>query len=167
MPPSRRMQSRTPAAIRAVAVLVAPLLALLAGCGSAPQAARPVQEERGVSVALRSRPTAVPTGESFSLTLVLHNVSGETRRFELRSAQTYEFEAFSDGEEIWRWSRGMMFAQSLTEVILRPGESRSFEGIWPTGAEAPGEYRVRGYFLGLPGARPVVTVRVLSATPPP
>lgn len=43
-----------------------------------------------------------------------------------------------EGEEVWRWSEGRMFAQALQTARLEPGETATFEGTWPD--PEPGEY---------------------------
>ena len=43
-----------------------------------------------------------------------------------------------DGEEVWRWSEGRMFTQSVGHARLEPGEEAVFEEEWPD--PEPGAY---------------------------
>lgn len=43
-----------------------------------------------------------------------------------------------DGNEVWRWSAGRMFAQMLQQKELGPGETATYEFEWENAA--PGEY---------------------------
>ena len=72
------------------------------------------------------------------------------------------------GEEIWRWSRGRMFAQVLTELRFEPGESKRFEVQWDQRRAdgtpaAAGHYQATGQIpttlAGIPSAAETLSVR--------
>ena len=81
-------------------------------------------------------------------------VSGDTVRFELHitnstaapvavsfgSAQRYDFVVTrGNGEELWRASSGMMFAQVAATETLSAGETKRFEASWIARGQA-GDY---------------------------
>jgi len=78
----------------------------------------------------------VGDGVAFSFTVV----NGGDRPVELtfRDACRADFAVYADGEEVWRYSDGRMFAQMITEAELQPGESATFEETWPD--PDPGDY---------------------------
>lgn len=145
-------------------------LAVLAGC-SAGRAEPPlsgdrrsasnVQKSDRISVTLRSEPASVASGGSFSLTLVVRNLSGKRAEYTLPTGQTFELVAFErGGAEVWKWSKGLFFLQAVNEVILEPGGSKTFKASWNSGSSKPGLYTVQGYFLGLPDVRPAVALEI-------
>ena len=146
------------------------LCVLAASCSAGPQGPpRPsnrqlvsaVSKAGGLSVTLRSTPAVAAAGATFSLTLDLRNLSGKTLTFDLPSSQEYEFLAFErGGEEVWRWSEGVLFAQARTKVLLAPGENVVYKVAWNAADVPEGLYTVQGYFLGLPGTAPAVTVEI-------
>lgn len=49
-----------------------------------------------------------------------------------------------DGQEVWRWSHGKMFAQVLGSGLLKPFERLDSLDKIPAGTLAPGDYKVFG-----------------------
>jgi len=93
--------------------------------------------------------------------LEVHNAGSAPQRLEFPTARTHDF-AVSDahGVEVWRWSRGRLFAQVLSEIELAPGQSQRFAAAWDqrtaSGALAPaGRYRVVGSLACSPAPPPV------------
>ena len=80
------------------------------------------------------------TGTEVELALSVENAGDEPVTLTFRDARRAEFVASVDGEEVWRWSRGRMFAQSLGEETLAPGEERTFDATWDD--PAPGTYSI-------------------------
>ena len=100
--------------------------------------------------------TTFAVGQPVVLALRVRNTSEAARSLELPSAQLYDFAVFADGREVWRWSRGRMFAQMLTQLRFEPGEEKVWrETLGPTaGADtplSPGRYRAEGSFRALGG----------------
>ncbi len=159
------------AALSTCACALALALALgCAGCSTAPpepkkptnaRAATTVVKSGGISVSLRCDPSVTRPGGSFSLTLVVRNLSGRPFSWTSPSGQTYEFLAFDKGgSEAWRWSRGMAFIQIVTQVTIAPSESKVYKVAWNTAGTAAGLYTIQGYFLGLASLRPSVSVEI-------
>jgi hypothetical protein len=70
-------------------------------------------------------------GEPIEMTLRLVNcASGPITRI-FPDAQRYDFAAKTeDGDEVWRWSRGMIFAQVQGEETYQPAEQITFTETW-------------------------------------
>jgi hypothetical protein len=147
---------------RAFAVVAVIVVLLAAGCSAAPpepkkpanrQMSSAVEKVNGISVSLRSEPAVTAPGGTFALTLVVRNLSGK--------AVTYDFLTFrKGGEEIWRWSRGVLFTQALNPVTIEPGGSEVYKVAWNTGSTGTGLYTIQGFFMGLPDVRPAVSVEI-------
>lgn len=158
-------------ALAACACALALALALgCAGCSTAPpeprkptnaRAATAVVKSGGISVSLRSDPAVTGPGGTFSLTLVVRNLSSKPFSWTSPSGQTYEFLAFDKGgSEVWRWSEGKVFIQIVTQVTIAPSETKVYKVAWNTAGTAAGLYTIQGYFLGLPTLRPSVSVEI-------
>jgi hypothetical protein len=88
----------------------------------------------------------VHAGQS-AIRLALHVVNPGTKRVEITfpSGQTYDFVVLdSVGREVWQWSQGRMFTQSLRNKVLDGGEALDVEETWSIAALAPGRYTARG-----------------------
>lgn len=158
-------------ALAPCAVAVAITIALsFSGCGSSTpepkkpkdaRAATAVLKSNGISVSLRSDPAVTAAGGTFSLTLVVRNLSGKPFTWTSPSVQTYDFVAYDkSGNEVWRWSKGMVFIQIVTRIAINPGDSKVYKVAWNTDGTAAGLYAIRGWFLGLPSLRPSVSVEI-------
>ncbi|MHB8895266.1 MAG: BsuPI-related putative proteinase inhibitor [Candidatus Geothermincolia bacterium] len=155
------------ASVAAMALLAA---GLFPGCSAGPagpttpsnkQMSSAVQKEGGISVTLRSVPAVTPRGGTFALTLNVRNLSGKQVSYDLPSGQAYEFVSFlKGGDEVWRWSRGMVFTQAVSPITLAPGDSLVYKVAWSTGSAQAGLYSIQGYFLGLPDVKPTVSVEL-------
>ena len=76
------------------------------------------------------------------LTFSVRNAGDEPVTLAFPDSQRAEFVVSQEGEEVWRWSRGQLFAQAVDDRTLAPGETYSFEAAWEKAD--PGEYRVVG-----------------------
>ncbi|MEF8780491.1 MAG: BsuPI-related putative proteinase inhibitor [Haloferacaceae archaeon] len=101
---------------------------------------------------LTSTLSVAPVEEGFELGLTVTNEGNEAVELSFRSGQRVDFVVeTADGgprgrgaerAEVWRYSDGRAFVQSLGRETLDPGESASYDAVWP---EPPaGEYEVRG-----------------------
>lgn len=68
----------------------------------------------------------------------VRNAADEPVELTFRDAGRADFAVLEDGEEVWRWSDGRMFAQVLRTVELEPDEETTIEESWPD--PRPGEY---------------------------
>ena len=105
-----------------------------------------------LAVSLQTDQAVYRLGERVVLTLTVTNRGAQPLQLRFPSAQVYDFAVQRGGEEVWRWSRDHMFAAVLTEVLLPPGQSRSYTETWdqtdPQGRPVlPGIYQVEGWLV--------------------
>lgn len=83
---------------------------------------------------------AVNSDVAFTFSVV--NAGDSPVELTFRSSKAADVAVMDDGEEIWRWSDGQMFAQVINTVSLDPDEQVSETFTW----EDPpsGEYRAIG-----------------------
>lgn len=95
-----------------------------------------------------------PSGEPITLVVTLRNRAAAPRTLTLPTSQTHDCIVSAAGhKEVWRHSSGRMFAQVITDLTLKPGESRTFTAAWSqTDAKGrpvpPGEYEAVGLVPG-------------------
>jgi len=87
-------------------------------------------------------------GEPIKMTLNIFNYIKEDVVFYFNSAQRYDFIIEDEeGNEVWRWSKNMMFAQMLGEEILGPDNPEIIYTAEYMGELSPGYYKVTGIFV--------------------
>jgi hypothetical protein len=123
---------------------------------AASEAAPPFEARLELEAADSAARTTFAVGQPVVLVLRVRNTSEAARTLELPSAQPYDFAVFAEGGEVWRWSRGRMFAQMLTELRFEPGEEKVWrEKLGPSAGAAtplsPGRYRAEGSLRALGG----------------
>jgi hypothetical protein len=101
------------------------------------------------TVALDVQVREVAGGTRFVLTVI--NSTEKLVPFSFKTSQSYDFEVIdaSTGQEVWRWSRRMLFSSVVRQEALRPSRNWTFEVIWnhrdnDVNAVAPGNYKVIG-----------------------
>lgn len=81
----------------------------------------------------------VSVNDEVSFRFAVTNADDEPLELTFRDAGQADFVVSTpDGEEMWRWSDGRMFAQVIQTSRLEPGETATFDGTWPD--PEPGEY---------------------------
>lgn len=80
----------------------------------------------------------VAVGDDVVLRFVVENAGDDPIEVTFRDAGKADFAVYRDGEEVWRWSDGKMFAQVLQPAQFEPGEETVFEETWAH--PAPGDY---------------------------
>ena len=83
----------------------------------------------------------VTVGETVKF--AFHVTNSSAKRVELRfpSGQTHELVVLDpQGREVWRWSRGRMFTQSMQNKVLGTSDTLTFTETWHP--EHPGAYTV-------------------------
>jgi len=81
----------------------------------------------------------VKVGET--VTFAFHVTNSSAKRVELRfpSGQTHDLVVLdAQGREVWRWSRGRMFTQSMQNKVLGASDTLTFTETWH--AEHAGTY---------------------------
>ena len=81
--------------------------------------------------------------------LTVSNADDQPVDLRFRDACRADVAVVADGEEVWRWSDGRMFAQAVETAQLNPGESAAFEFDWDD--PEPGSYRAVGELRLLDG----------------
>jgi len=128
--------------------------AFLLGCGAtAPREPSPAGEGTALRLVLRADRSVYALGAPVTLTLAVTNPGPAPVTLTAPSSQLYDFAVLRDGAEVWRWSAGRMFLAVLTDLTIRPGETRAFTEVWdqrdrdgrPVG---PGDYVVVGRLIG-------------------
>jgi hypothetical protein len=70
-------------------------------------------------------------GEPIKMTMRLVNCASEPITRTFPSAQRYDFAAKTEeGEEVWRWSNGMSFADEKGEETYQPSQQLTFTETW-------------------------------------
>ena len=91
--------------------------------------------------------------ETVRIHLTWKNEGSAPLEVRFANTQRFDIQAERDGEKIWRWSDGLFFAQVLTTLVIRPGDSRVFTAEW-NGRDSkgrpvpPGQYLLQGWILG-------------------
>ena len=100
----------------------------------------------GVSVSTDKAIYAV--GESIVMELIVFNRTAESLTFDFRDTQHYDFIIEdAEGNSVWRWSEGRMFAQMLGEETLGPGREEVVYTETYAGPLQPGGYEVIGALI--------------------
>ncbi len=87
-------------------------------------------------------------GEPIKMTVKIFNYTKKDIVFYFNTAQRYNFIIKDEeGNEIWRWSEGRMFAQMLEEEILGPSNSEVIYTAEYRNKLSPGYYKVTGVFI--------------------
>ncbi|WP_276258171.1 BsuPI-related putative proteinase inhibitor [Haloglomus litoreum] len=82
-------------------------------------------------------------GQRVAFALVVENAGYDPVSVTFRDSGDADFAVLTaDGEEVWRWSDGRVFAQALRPAEFAPGESATFEAEWPD--PRPGDYTAVG-----------------------
>lgn len=94
-----------------------------------------------LSVSLRTERDRYRVGERIPLTLTLHNETATPVTLRFPDTRTFDFRArrAEDGEVVWQWSWGYVFAEVLTEQTLAPGETLIITEFWEAAGPA-GDY---------------------------
>jgi hypothetical protein len=87
-------------------------------------------------------------GENITIKMKLFNYSAEKINFHFNSSQRYDFIIEDEeGNEIWRWSDGRMFAMVLGEEILGPNNPEVIYTAEYGDKLSPGYYKITGIFV--------------------
>jgi hypothetical protein len=114
-------------------VLLAALLgtaALTTACGPRARSAEP-ERRAPVGGPPFAATLDVQVGPAVGLTFAVTNHAARKLEILFPSGQTHDFAVLdSTGREVWRWSEGRMFTQSLQNRILDSSASLSWRASW-------------------------------------
>ncbi len=99
-------------------------------------------------VSLTTDKAIYAAGESIVMELIVFNRAAESLTFDFRDAQHYDFIIEdAEGNSVWRWAEGRMFAQVLGEETLGPGREEVVYTETYAGPLQPGGYKVIGALI--------------------
>jgi len=107
-------------------------------------------EERNMNygISMMTDKMSYSVGEPIKMTLKIFNYNEENVVFHFNTSQRYDFMIENEeGNEIWRWSDGRMFAQMLGEEILGPNNPEIICKAEYKGKLSPGYYKVTGVLV--------------------
>jgi len=107
-------------------------------------------EERNMNygISMSTDKMSYSDGEPITMTLKIFNYTGEDIVFHFNTSQRYDFIIEDEeGNEVWRWSKDMMFAQMLGEEILGPDNPEIIYTAEYKGKLSPGYYKVTAIFV--------------------
>lgn len=80
----------------------------------------------------------VTVGEEVGFSFSVVNARDRPIELTFRDACRADFAVYAGDREIWRYSDGKAFAQTLSSAEFQPGETATFETVWPD--SEPGDY---------------------------
>jgi hypothetical protein len=107
-------------------------------------------EERNMNygISMSTDKMSYTIGKPIKMTLKIFNYTEEGITFHFNTSQRYDFVIEDkEGNEIWRWSEGRMFAQMLGEEILEPTNTEIIYTAEYKDRLSPGYYKVTGIFV--------------------
>jgi hypothetical protein len=131
------------------------------GAGTAAPTAPAVRPIPTVSPVTAENPRLVVSAESapggLKLEMLVVNVSDKLLPFKYNSSQNYDF-VITDpatGQEVWRWSRGTVFAQVVRSDSIRGSSKWTYSEVWnrrdnDKNPVSPGRYRLVGILSSQP-----------------
>ena len=123
------------------------LVPFLVACALAFAYASPPPSHSYEPAPMRHRAVRDTIGASLDVTVgetvkfAFHVTNSSAKRVELRfpSGQTHDLVVLDpQGREVWRWSRGRMFTQSMQNKVLASSDTLTFTETWHP--EHPGTY---------------------------
>ena len=100
----------------------------------------------GISISTDKMSYAV--GEPVIMTLKIFNYTEEEINFHFSTSKRYDFIIKDEeGNQVWYWSEGRMFAQMLGEEILGPHNPEVIYKAEYKDRLSPGYYKVTGFFV--------------------
>jgi uncharacterized protein (DUF58 family) len=100
----------------------------------------------GFSIRLTTDRTVYASGDAIEMILEVSNRTNKEITLNFRDAQRFDFVIRKNGETLWLWSEGKMFAQVLGEKRLGPNESVAYTARFAEKL-APGTYTVEAMIV--------------------
>lgn len=80
----------------------------------------------------------VTVGDEVVFAFTVTNPDDDAVNLTFRSSKVADVAVTADGEEVWRWSDGQMFAQMMNSTTIEPGDEVAEQFVWED--PEPGEY---------------------------
>jgi hypothetical protein len=133
--------------MRFVAALI--VLALFGACAGQDQLTGDRRDVGVVTVVFTATPAQVQLGQPVRFRLRLSNNGGKTEELVTPTSQLYDFWVRKGSREVWRWSSGETFIQSVTTTDLATQATQVYTQIWHPAAAGRftvyGEIKANGY----------------------
>lgn len=122
-----------------ILVLVVLALTLTAVSGAGPR------RTESIIISLTTDKSKYSIQDTVKIALAVSNRTGATVSYDFPTSQWYDLQILKEGKVVWRWSRGKLFTQSFTTLVLKPGQSRTFAITWDLKGDSgnpvlPGNY---------------------------
>ena len=122
----------------------------LSGMGAIPSWGQ--NKDKTVHLSLAASELIYRQGIPVEFTLAVSNGTEDTVRISFPSSKQFDLVIKKDETTLWTWSEGRMFAMSLTQLTLHPGERKHFDIVWPQldrnqKQVKPGFYTAVGWFV--------------------
>ncbi len=112
----------------------------------------------GLSVTYHPSDSRQPIGACLSVT----NLSRKNTIFQLSTKKFFDFSIYrKKGEKVWQWSQGKTFTETKTEIVMAPGETKSYRISIPSNIFHTGDYVLKGVFLGTPLLKPEIEFSIV------
>ena len=85
---------------------------------------------QSLQLRILSRSMGYALGSPFDMKMRLTNSSGETIVLEFPEGRAFDFFVYQKDNLIYRYSEDTSYPTGLHRVVLQPGESKEFGGIW-------------------------------------
>jgi hypothetical protein len=118
-----------------------PLLALavaLAACRTPSPEVAPAPEPSTYRGPLVSSLQVEPSADSVRFVLQVTNPTNGPVRIAFTSGLSHDFIVRDGAREVWRWSAGRSFVQSMVSLSLPAGETRTYAEVWRPAASLRG-----------------------------
>lgn len=109
-----------------------------------------VSEERNMNygISMTTNKMSYTVGEPITMTLKIFNYTEEDVVFHFNTSKRYDFIIEDEeGNEIWCWSEGRMFAQMLGEETLGPTNIEIIYSVKYKDKLSLGYYKITGFFV--------------------
>jgi hypothetical protein len=107
--------------------------------GSRRAAPKRPKRTKGDTAAVDASLAVIPVDDGVRLDLQLVNRSTHRVEIDFPDGRTRDFAIYdASGREVWRWSRGRLFTQTVQNKFLGAGDTTFYHGRWE--GAAPGMY---------------------------
>jgi len=107
-----------------------------------------VERNMNYGISMSTNNMSYSVGEPVIMTLRIFNYTGEDIVFHFNTSQRYDFIIKDEeGNEVWRWSKDMMFAMVLGEETLGPTNTEVIYAADYRDKFSPGYYKINGVFI--------------------
>jgi hypothetical protein len=117
---------------------------------------------------LTTNRTSYRPGQPVALKFTIRNITKKPTHYDFSTSQQFDVTvADAQGNTVWDWAHGRVFASVITQIILKPGQEQSYRVVWdgngPQGRPvAPGTYTLNARMTS--NNRPAITGNVLVNT---